>query len=88
MAWLAQQGYSVLGVEFSPKAVREFFAEQRLTPVVSKQGEFESYEAQGFHLLCGDIFKLTNEDLQAVSAVYDRASLVALNKPLSVSLTS
>jgi len=81
MAWLLQQGYSVLGVEFSPKAVQEFFAEQQLTPVVSDQGEFESYKAAGFHLLCGDIFKLTSEDLQTVSAVYDRASLVALNKP-------
>ncbi len=81
MAWLVEQGYSVLGVECSPMAVQEFFAEQNLTPVVSTQGEFESYKAADFHLLCGDIFKLTSEQLQGVTAVYDRAALVALNKP-------
>ncbi|MCP3669664.1 MAG: thiopurine S-methyltransferase [Gammaproteobacteria bacterium] len=81
MVWLVEHGYSVVGVEISPKAVQEFFFEQQLTPVVSTQGEFESYRAPGFHLLCGDIFKLTSGDLDGISAVYDRASLVALNRP-------
>jgi len=81
MAWLVQQGYSVLGVECSPMAVQEFFAEQNLTPVVSNQGEFESYKASGFHLLRGDIFKLTSEHLLGVTAIYDRAALVALDQP-------
>ncbi len=81
MAWLAEQGYSVLGVEVSPKAVQEFFAEQQLTPAITSQGEFVSYRAEGFHLLCGDINKLTSEYLEGISAVYDRASLVALDRP-------
>lgn len=79
MAWLVQQGYSVIGVEISPKAVEEFFAEQQLTPVRSAYGEFELYQAPGYRLLCGDIYKLKPEHLKGVTAVYDRASLVALD---------
>ena len=35
-------------------------------------------EADGLRIYCGDFFDLTANDLTGVSAVYDRASLVAL----------
>jgi thiopurine S-methyltransferase len=81
MAWLAGQGYSVLGVEVSPVAIERFFAEQQLTPEISTEGGFRSYRAGGVQLLCGDMFRLTAGHLQGVKAVYDRASLVALDRP-------
>lgn len=41
MAWLAEQGFAVLGVELSERAVEDFFAEQGLTADVSVQGQYK-----------------------------------------------
>ncbi len=79
MVWLAQSGYSIIGVEISSKAVEEFFAERGLIPQRTVSGAFEMFQAEEYQLLCGDIFRLGPEHIQGVKAVYDRASLVALN---------
>jgi thiopurine S-methyltransferase len=78
MMWLRQQGYFVLGVELSAIAVQDFFREQGKSPERASGGKFDNYIADGICLSCGDFFDLTKEDLANVSAVYDRASLVAL----------
>ncbi len=78
LLWLRARGHTVLGVEISPIAVRDFFAENALTPQVLHQGAFERYEADGLAILCGDFFDLTPELVQGVAGVYDRASLIAL----------
>jgi thiopurine S-methyltransferase len=84
LLWLRARGYRVLGVELSPIAVRDFFAENALTPQVTRQGTFERYEADGLAILCGDFFGLTPELVQGVAGVYDRASLIALPPELRV----
>jgi thiopurine S-methyltransferase len=78
MLWLLAQGYEVIGVELSPLAVQAFFDENRLSAKTSQQGKFSVSEADGLRIYCGDFFDLTVNDLAGVSAVYDRASLVAL----------
>lgn len=78
MLWLRQQGHDVLGVELSPIAVRDFFAESNLTLTHTSEGHFDRCEADGIGILCGDFFELTRDHLSRVSAVFDRASLVAL----------
>jgi thiopurine S-methyltransferase len=78
MLWLRQQGHAVLGVELSPIAVRDFFAENGLALTHARAGQFDQCEAEGIRILCGDFFELTREHLAQVRAVYDRASLVAL----------
>lgn len=78
MVWLRAQGHFVLGVELSPIAVKDFFREQRLPPERVSGGRFDNYRAEGYCLACGDFFDLRREDMAQVSAVYDRASLVAL----------
>jgi thiopurine S-methyltransferase len=78
LLWLRARGHAVLGVELSPIAVRDFFAENTLTPQITRQGAFERYTADGLTVLCGDFFGLTAQDLQAVAGVYDRASLIAI----------
>lgn len=78
MLWLHAQGSEVVGVEVSPLAVEAFFGENGLQASVTTQGAFHVYEANGVHLYCGDFFDLTAAGLAGVSAVYDRASLVAL----------
>lgn len=78
MLWLSEQGYRVLGVEFSAIAVQAFFEENGLAPQHVIGQEFDCYEANGIRILCGDFFELRKDDLANVSAVYDCASMVAL----------
>lgn len=78
MLWLRQQGHVVRGVEISPIATRVFFEENGYAPRRVTDDRFEHYEADNISISCGDFFNLSRDDLKGVSAVYDRASLVAL----------
>ena len=78
MLWLHKQGYRVLGVELSSIAAQAFFKENGYFPQHLSIGKFDSCEANGIRILCGDFFDLSKESLENVGAVYDRASLIAL----------
>ncbi len=78
MLWLRKQGLSVLGVELSPIAAQAFFEENGYTAQRVRSGKFECFEADDIRILCGDFFDLCVDDVARVSAVYDRASMVAL----------
>ena len=78
MVWLVEQGHSVLGIELDRLAVDAFFEEQQLTPTISKRHGFEYWQTGPYTLLCGDFFALSAHQLSAVTAVYDRAALVAM----------
>jgi thiopurine S-methyltransferase len=79
LAWLAGQGYRIRGIELSPLAVESFFKEQSLHPNIESVGDFECWRHGPYEIYCGDIFDLEQIDNTGVNAVYDRASLVALN---------
>lgn len=78
LLWLLSQGLKVIGVEISSLAVDNFITENDLQVEVSDHGKFRRYTTAELTLLCGDFFDLMASDLQAVTAVYDRASLIAL----------
>lgn len=78
MLWLAAQGHRVLGVELSPLAIRQFFADNGLTPEVHESASGIHYRAGGIELVCGDAFALDAALLADCAGVYDRAALVAL----------
>ena len=78
MRWLSEQGHPVMGVELSPIACRDFFAESKTPTTQAKVGNFECSSADGYVLYCGDFFDLTQKDLAEVGGVFDRGSLVAL----------
>ncbi|SFP97288.1 thiopurine S-methyltransferase [Nitrosomonas cryotolerans] len=78
MLWLRQQAHAVLGVELSPIAVQAFFRENNHTPQRIARRSFDQFETTDIRILCGDFFDLSKADLAKISAVYDRASLVAL----------
>ena len=82
MLWLAGQGQRVLGVEISPIAAVAFFAENNLAYTAVADARFERRQAGEITLLQGDFFDLTGADLEGVTAVYDRASLIALPPPM------
>ena len=78
MQWLREQGHPVLGIELSSIAAQAFFKENGYTPDYLHGGNFDRYEANGIRILCGDFFDLSRDELSAVTAVYDRAAMVAL----------
>lgn len=78
LVWLAEQGYQVIGVEISPIAVKDFFAENHLRATRIDNARCDIWQGEAITLLCGDLFELTPGDIGPVDAVYDRASLIAL----------
>jgi thiopurine S-methyltransferase len=78
MVWLHEQGHPVIGVELSPIACRDFFAEQELAARRHPHGALETWSASGHTIHCGDFFALSADDLTDVEGVFDRGSLVAL----------
>ncbi|MBK3867760.1 thiopurine S-methyltransferase [Pseudomonas stutzeri] len=78
LAWLAGQGFRVLGIELSQKAVETFFEEQNLEPEISRAGPFKVYRSGALEIRCGDFFALAAEDVASCMGVYDRAALIAL----------
>ena len=78
MRWLREQGCTVTGVELSEIAVRDFFSEQGITPSQRQEGGFHILEGEDISLLSGDFFALDGTHTENISAVYDRAALIAL----------
>jgi len=91
MAWLAAQGYDVVGVELVETAVQEFFTEQNISPTVHQHVDNSAIKyyqgqlsGQTITLWVADIFALTTEDIGSVNAVYDKAALIALPADMRV----
>lgn len=77
-AWLLARGYRVVGAELSELAIKELFKELGFEPEISKIGQLARYRAEDIEILVGDIFAVSAEYLGPISAIYDRAALVAL----------
>lgn len=84
LAWLAGQGYRVLGVELSRQAVEAFFCEHGLEAEVQQRGFFEVWRSGDVELWCGDFFALKVEDIGDCAGLYDRAALIALPPQMRV----
>lgn len=78
LRWLRDQGHRVSGVELSDIAVQAFFRENGYAARHIPGERFDRHEADELCLLCGDFFDLNGDDLANVTAVYDRAALIAL----------
>lgn len=79
MVFLAEKAAEVVGVEYVEQAVSEFFAERGLTPEIETDPAIR-YSAGNYTLFAADFFSLTEEHLGPIDAVFDRASLVALDR--------
>jgi len=87
IAWLLSQGYQVCGVEVSQLAIDQLFQELGVQPSISENGRFICYRAKNISIYIGDVFDLSKDVLGEVSAIYDRAALVALPEDLRVKYT-
>lgn len=78
MLWLKERGHEVIGVELSPIAARDFYAENKIDAKTTQLGKFEQWQGGRVKILVGDFFALEAAYLAGVAGVYDRASLIAL----------
>ncbi len=88
IGWLLAQGYQVVGVELSERAVTELFAELGVAPTVTDCGTLTQYHVESLTVYVGDFFALDQHTLGRVDGVYDRGALVALPADLRTLYTS
>lgn len=82
LVYLADKGHEVFGCEFVQKACEDFFKEQSLEyETLSLPSGLTKFKATSkkITLYCGDFFALKSEEIGKFNAVWDRASLVAIN---------
>lgn len=82
MLWLSQNNYRVFAVECSDRAVKAFFTENALNySFAEKDGKalyISNDLAAPIEVFRGDFFSLQQGDIEDITDVFDRASLVAL----------
>jgi thiopurine S-methyltransferase len=78
MVFLAERAQAVVGVEYVDQAVRDFFAEQALYPKIGTEAPL-SFRAGKYTVFAADFFEVSIDDIGVVDAIFDRASLVALD---------
>ena len=77
MLWLAEQGYSIVGLEMVEQAIHTFFNENQLSPESTQFGKLMKHSSPPFTIFQGDVFALEAGTVQA-DAWYDRAAMVAI----------
>lgn len=87
-SFLLANGNQVVGAELSELAVKELFKELCLNPEITPVAELIRYSAQDIDVFVGDIFDVSAEYLGHISAIYDRAALVALPVEIRTQYTS
>jgi len=80
MVWLAKQGLSVIGCEISGKAIKDFFSAVGLQPRKQADSKLIAWQAGPYTLYEGDFFAMTPDQVEEITAIYDRGALVALPK--------
>lgn len=82
MLWLSQNNYKVFAVECSDRAVKDFFEDNALNYKHAEKDQHALYQSSDLPSLIeifqGDFFELQQEDLDGITDIFDRASLVAL----------
>ncbi|XP_028452741.1 probable thiopurine S-methyltransferase isoform X1 [Perca flavescens] len=84
MKWLADMGHSVVGVEISEKAIKQFFEENNMTyneepvPAIPGAKVFKCSE-RNISLYQCDLYNFSSSIESQFGAIWDRGSLVAIN---------
>jgi len=78
--WLSKLGINVIGVECSELAVSAFFTENNLDAVITGKENFKVWSAKNITIYCGVFHELNAIWLESVTAIFDRAALVAIEQ--------
>jgi len=80
LCWLTKKTKRVIGVELVNKAVQDFFAENNITYLIRQEDTLQKFSSKYIDIYLGDFFKLNPEKTSPFKAIYDRASIVAIEK--------
>lgn len=81
MTWLVENGHRVIGVELSELAVKTYFESNDIPFRRVEKDASLLYQSRDVTIVVGDFFDLGQDLLRDVTFVYDRAALVALDRP-------
>ncbi|MEM9103553.1 MAG: thiopurine S-methyltransferase [Pseudomonadota bacterium] len=86
MLFLLHQGYSIIGVDISRRAIEAFFEENNLSIETVIEHHFgREYRCESIRLFAADIFDLPEEIVASADSFYDRAALIALPEVTRIS---
>lgn len=78
VGFILEKKMRVVAVELVEAPVQELFQQLNLSPIVENNEHHLRYSAGQLIVYVGDIFKLSQQQLGKVDAIYDRGALVAL----------
>ncbi|MFN0057022.1 MAG: thiopurine S-methyltransferase [Planctomycetota bacterium] len=78
LVWLESRGHEVVAAELVEQAVVDFHREHTRPIEVTDCPPFRIYRSRAITTFCGDFFALDPAHTSAVTAIYDRAALIAL----------
>ena len=78
--WLKTKTKKVIGVELVSKAVLDFFAENNIDYLSQHDETLQKFSSKSIDIYLGDFFDLDPEQTSSFKAIYDRASIVAIEK--------
>ena len=81
LCWLTKKTKKVIGIELVSKAVRDFFAENTIDYLIQQDETLQKFSSKSIDIYLGDFFELNPEQTSSFKAIYDRASIVAIEKP-------
>ena len=81
LCWLTSKTKKVIGVELVNKAVQDFFAENNIDYLLQQDVTFQKFSSKSIDIYLGNFFDLNPEQTSSFKAIYDRASIVAIEKP-------
>ncbi len=81
LCWLTTKTKKVIGVELVSKAVQDFFAENNIDYLLQQDEILQKFSSKSIDIYLGDFFDLNPEQTSSFKAIYDRASIVAIEKP-------
>ena len=80
LCWLTKKTKKVIGIELVKKAVQDFFAENNIDNLVQQEETFQKFTSKSIDIYLGDFFELKPENTPPFKAIYDRASIIALEE--------
>ena len=81
LCWLTTKTKKVIGVELVSKAAQDFFAENKNDYLIQQDETLQKFSSKSIDIYLGDFFDLNPEQTSSFKAIYDRASIVAIEKP-------
>ena len=84
LSWLAGRSKKIVGVESVRQPVEEFFKENNINYSIQHIDEFELFKSDSIDIYHGDFFALKKLKIGQFNAIYDRASIVAIESTMRI----